>query len=100
MIGAMNKYKSNTFTQQAKGISYRRKKKYIHYNRLKRIIKEYGFAPHIGYFGWNDDTHIKYSKNSKCQKFIKKATSKKVRKSDITNGNQYRKLIDYWWIMY
>ena len=91
------------------GRKYRQRQKHLKDKRLRNIInKDSGYAPHIGYIGtyrrngeWVTDDYIKYPKNSYCQKYIKKLTSRKVRNTkDIGNHNQYRKLIDYWWIMY
>lgn len=49
---------------------------------------------HSGYY-------IKYPRSSKEKKFLKKLTSKRVRRAlDLPmKGKQYRRLLDYWWIL-
>ena len=79
-------------------------------DRLLKIINYDGYAPHIGYVDWgckgktllHSGKYIKYPKNSNCQRWMKRLTSKKARRySDFTGkGNQYRRLFDYWWTLY
>lgn len=79
-------------------------------DRLLKIINHGGYAPHIGYVDWgfngktllHSGKYIKYPKNSNCQRWMKRLTSKKARRySDFTGkGNQYRRLFDYWWTLY
>jgi len=79
-------------------------------NRLLEIMNYGGYAPHVGYVdgGFRGPTllhsgkYIKYPKNSNCQRWMKRLTSKKVRRhSELTGkGNQYRRLFDYWWTLY
>ena len=79
-------------------------------DRLLRIINSGGYAPHRGYIDWGFDgntllhsgKHIKYPKNSNCQRWIKRETSKRARNHrDIPiKGNYYRRLFDYWWTLY
>lgn len=92
--------------------SYRREMKLEKDKRLRKIINEctrYRYAPHIGYIDWDYvdgvwqpvGKYIKYPKNSVKQKFLKRQSNRKVRRSDIsTKGNGYRKCSEYWWIMY
>lgn len=49
---------------------------------------------HSGYY-------IKYLRSSKEKKLLKKLTSKRVRRAlDLPmKGKQYRRLLDYWWIL-
>lgn len=95
-------------------IKARRRYRRINRNRkredLLRIIDYKNFSPHIGYVDYSFNgieyvrtgKHIKYPKNSNCQKLMKKATSHRNRTSkDIPQkGNYYRRLLDYWWILY
>ena len=77
---------------------------------LLRIINYGGYAPHRGYIDWgyNGQTllhsgkYIKYPKNSKCQNWMKKQTSRRIRSCrDVpVKGNYYRRLFDYWWTLY
>lgn len=77
---------------------------------LMRIIDYKKYSPHIGYVDCSFNgikfvrtgRYIKFPKNSKCQKWMKKATSHKYRANkDIPRkGNYYRRLFDYWWTMY
>ena len=42
--------------------------------------------------------YIKYPKNSNIQKYLKRQTKRKVRRSEpFPNGNGYRKCIEYQW---
>lgn len=88
--------------------------------RIKRVRKldrrlhiiNYGdwYAPHLGYIDWGFDgktllhsgKHIKFPKNSNCQRWMKKETSRRFRNcQDMpVKGNHYRRLFDYWWTMY
>ncbi len=77
---------------------------------LLRITNYGGYAPHVGYveFGFSGTTlmhsglHFKYPKNSNCQRWIKRETSRRWRNSIYTpiKGNYYRRLFDYWWTLY
>ena len=79
-------------------------------DKLLRIINTKGYAPHRGYidYGFNGPTllhsgkHIKYPRDSKPQRQLKRATSKKMRHSPALplKGNSYRRLSEYWWIIY
>ena len=81
-----------------------------HTDRLLRIINYGGYAPNRGYidFGYDGKAllhsvkHIKYPKNSACQRCLKRLTSRRMRKSrDIpSKGNYYRRLLDYMWTLY
>lgn len=72
---------------------------------LLRIINYGGYAPHQGYIDWGFDgktllhsgKHIKYPKNSNCQKWMKRQTSRRIRncKEVSPKGNFYRRLFDY-----
>lgn len=87
----------------------RRKMKVRKDDRLFKIISG-RYLPHAGYVNWNFDgttlvhsgEYIKYPKNSNCQRWMKRLTSKKARRcSELTGkGNQYRRLFDYWWTLY
>lgn len=77
---------------------------------LLRIINHGGYAPHRGYVDWGFDgetllhsgQYIKYPKNSNCQRWIKRETSRRIRncKDVPPKGNFYRRLFDYWWTLY
>lgn len=92
------------------GRQYRRWKELEKSNRLLAIVQLPGYAPHRGYVdrGSMDKTllhtgkYIKYPKNSNCQRWIKRAASKKVRTypSLPQKGNGYRRVFDYWWTLY
>ena len=85
-------------------------------NRIKkndarlRITRYGGYAPHRGYFEGEFDgntllhsgKYIKYPKNSNCQRWMKKATSRRTRrcKELPKKGNYYRRLYEYWWALY
>lgn len=79
-------------------------------DNLLRIINYGGYAPHRGYVDWEFDgktllhtgKYIKYPKNSNCQRWIKRETSRRIRRcKDVpVKGNYYRRLFDYWWTLY
>ena len=79
-------------------------------DRLLRIINFGGYAPHVGYIDWGFDgktllhsgKYIKYPRNSRLQKWMKRKTSSRIRAYwDMPRkGNFYRRLFDYWWTMY
>ena len=75
---------------------------------MKIITRRY--VPHAGYLDCAFDAHtllhsgryIKYPKNSNCQQWIKRETSRRLRRcSDVPKkGNYDRRLFDYWWTLY
>lgn len=77
---------------------------------LLRIINYGGYAPHRGYVDWGCDgetllhsgQYIKYPKDSNCQRWMKRETSRRIRncKDVLPKGNFYRRLFDYWWTLY
>ena len=91
------------------GMAYRREMKVRKNDRLMRIVTR-SYVPHAGYidYGFDGDTllhsgkYIKYQKNSNCQRWIKRETSRRFRncKELPPKGNYYRRLFDYWWTMY
>lgn len=78
-------------------------------NRLMRIIRRH-YIPHAGYIDYDFDgftllhsgKYIKCPKNSNCQRWMKRLTSKRYRHNEelFGKGNQYRRLFDYWWTIY
>ena len=91
------------------GPAYRREMRTRKNDALMRIVTR-KYVPHAGYIddGFNGDTllhsgkYIKYPKNSHCQRWIKRETSRRSRncKSLPVKGNHYRRLFDYWWTLY
>lgn len=79
-------------------------------DNLLRIINYGGYAPHRGYIDWgfsgrtllHTGKYIKYPKNSNCQRWIKRETSRRIRRcrDGPAKGNYYRRLFDYWWTLY
>ena len=76
---------------------------------LRQIITWGGYAPHRGYISGHfvgdeyvQDEYIKYPKNSNCQRWMKRETSKRQRRCSVVphKGNYYRRLFDYWWTFY
>ncbi|WP_251319285.1 hypothetical protein [Flintibacter muris] len=96
--------------QRRTGRRYRRRKGQEKTNQRLAIIQLSGYAPHRGYVdcGFEGKTllhtgkYIKYPKNSKCQRWLKRVSSKKVRAYPCLpqKGNSYRKVFDYWWALY
>ena len=78
-------------------------------DRLLRIVTRH-YVPHAGYIDWGFDgstlihtgKYIKYPKNSNCQRWMKRETSRRIRNSKYApiKGNYYRRLFDYWWTLY
>lgn len=72
-------------------------------DNLLRIINYGGYAPHRGYIDWgfsgrtllHTGKYIKYPKNSNCQRWIKRETSRRIRRCrDVpAKGNYYLSLI-------
>ena len=67
------------------GRRYRRKKGQEKADRRLSIVQLSGYAPHRGYVDWDFEgktllhtgKHIKYPKNSKCQRWLKRVSNKK-----------------------
>lgn len=93
------------------GRQYRRTMKFQKDMQLFHIVKQ-RYKPHVGWIYNVPDNfrckllkgtglYIQYPNRSNRQRFLKRQTAKKVRKSSgIPNGNVYRKYYEYWWIMY
>lgn len=92
------------------GRQYRRRKRREKSNRRLAIVQLSGYAPHRGYVDCDfqgrtllhTGKYIKYPKNSKCQRWLKRVSGKKVRACPNLpkKGNGYRKVFDYWWSLY
>ena len=92
------------------GRRYRRRKGQEKTDRRLAITQLSGYAPHRGYVDWGFEgrtllhtgKYIKYPKNSKCQQWLKRVSSKKVRAYPCLpqKGNGYRKVFDYRWTLY
>lgn len=92
------------------GRQYRRRKGLEKSDRLLAIIQKARYGPHRGYVDWGFEgrtllhtgKYIKYPKNSSCQRWLKRVSSKKVRAYPYLpkKGNGYRKVFDYWWMLY
>ncbi len=96
--------------KQAKRRRMRRITRVKKNDEVLRIINYGGYAPHRGYIDWGFDgetllhsgKYIKYPKNSNCQRWMKRETSRRVRncKEVPKKGNFHRRLFDYWWTLY
>ena len=92
------------------GQQYRRWKRQEKSDRLLAIIQCARYGPHRGYVDWDFEgktllhtgKYIKYPKNSKCQRWLKRVSAKKVRAYPCLpqKGNGYRRVFDYWWTLY
>lgn len=89
-----------------RGKAYRRSMAAKKKDRLVKIVTAYGYLPRAGYIecGWIDgvwqptEDHIKRPKNSNKQKYLKRQSRRKVRRSEpFPNGNAYRKCMEYQW---
>jgi hypothetical protein len=92
-----------------RGKAYRRMMEMKKKHRLVKIATAYGYLPRAGYIecGWVDGVwkpvgnHIKYPKNSNKQKYLKRQSRRLVRRSEpFSNGNSYRKCLEYQWHFY
>ena len=87
----------------------RRENKVRKDDKLLRVITRH-YVPHAGYVDWGFDgdtllhsgKYIKYPKNSNCQRWMKRLTSRRFRRCKAlpNKGNHYRRLFDYWWTLY
>jgi hypothetical protein len=77
--------------------------------RLRKILNDCCYTPHAGSaeFGGVDGAwqpvkeYIQYPKNSNMQKYLKRQSNRKVRRSEaFPNGNSYRKCMEYRWRFY
>ena len=89
-----------------RGKAYRRDMQDKKDRRLRGIIAHRHSGPLVGYirFEWNDDVcqpagdYIRYPKNSNIQKYLKRQSKLKVRRSEpFQNGNSNRKCTEYKW---
>ena len=89
-----------------RGKDYRRDMQDKKDRRLRKIIARRHSGPLVGYIPreWNDGVcqpagdYIRYPKNSNIQKYLKRQSRRKVRRSaPFQNGNSYRKCIEYKW---
>ncbi len=89
-----------------RGKVYRRDMQDKKDRRLRKIIDECHGKPSAGSIthAWVDGVwqpvgeYIRYPKNSNIQKYLKRQTKRKVRRSGpFPNGNGYRKCIEYRW---
>ena len=89
-----------------RGKAYRRYMQSKKDRRLRKIINEYHRRPTVGYIthAWIDGVwqpvgdYIRFPKNSNIQKYLKRQSRRKVRRSDtFQNGNSYRKCMEYKW---
>ena len=89
-----------------RGKAYRRDMQDKKERRLREIISHRHSGPLVGYIPceWNDGVcqpagdYIRYPKNSNIQKYLKRQSKRKVRRSEpFKNGNSYRKCTEYKW---
>lgn len=89
------------------GRAYRRR---MSIQKKKQLMKTMtcGYNPAVGYIDWGYKngvyqpvgSHIKYPKNSNAQAYLKRRSNKIIRRSDVQSGGAYKKLFDYWWMLY
>lgn len=97
-------------SKNQRGRQYRRHQHAKHSDRLLFLIQHLHYDPHIGYINGGLDgktllhtgTYIQHSKSSALQQYLKRKTNRATRnKADLPpKGNQYRKLVEYWWVLY
>nr|WP_276855923.1 hypothetical protein [Intestinimonas timonensis] len=94
----------------SRGRGYRRLQNIKHGEKLLFLIRHLGYAPHIGYIDGGFDSgrllhsgfHIKQPRSSGTQQYLKRKTSRAVRRCTELppKGNRYRRLVEYWWTLY
>lgn len=89
-----------------RGRAYRRLETAKKNRKRLRIVTAFHPSPRAGSVEWGrvdgvwqpTGTHIKYPKNSNMQKYLKRQSRRKVRRSEpFPNGNSYRKCMEYRW---
>ena len=92
-----------------RGYAYRRTMKEKKDRKLRKILNDCRYTTHAGRieYGWADGVwqpvkeYIQYPKNSNMQKYLKRQSNRKVRRSKaFPNGNSYRKCMEYRWQFY
>jgi hypothetical protein len=92
-----------------RGRAYRRSMQKQKDIRLRKIIAECRYTPHAGYIRYGIvgevfqpmGDYIRYPKNSNMQKYLKRQSKRKVRRSELVlQGNNYRKVMEYRWEFY
>ena len=96
-------------TQRKTGREYRRLQFIRKNDRLMRIVAN-RYIPHAGYITGRFEgktllhtgKYIKYPKNSRAQQWLKRKAARSVRRCGCrpVKGNHYRRLFDYWWMLY
>lgn len=94
----------------SRGRRYRRLQNIKHGEKLLFLIRHLGYAPHIGYIDAGFDNgrllhsgfRIKQPRSSGAQQYLKRKTSRAVRRYPELppKGNRYRRLVEYWWMLY
>lgn len=95
-------------TGRRTGSAYRREMSVRKNDKRMRAVSRH-YIPRGPFVDWAFDGstllhsgyYIKYPRNSKEKKLLKKLTSKRVRRAhDLPlKGKQYQRLLDYWWIL-
>lgn len=89
-----------------RGKAYRRDMRDKKDRRIRKIISNCHCKPSAGSIthAWVGGVwkpvgdYVRYPKNSNIQKYLKRQTKRKVRRSEpFPNGNSYRKCIEYRW---
>ena len=89
-----------------RGKTYRRRMAIKKERRRIKIVTAYAHSPRAGSIdcGWVDGVwqpegkYIKFPKNSNMQKYLKRQSKRKVRRSEpFANGNSYRRCLEYRW---
>lgn len=62
---------------------------------------KYWERPDSNYYIIERDYHAPHSGQESCKKYYKKYSNRKVRRTEgIFQGNQYRKVFDFWWTLW
>lgn len=91
------------------GAAYRREMRTRKNDALMRALFSRRYIPRAPYVDWGFDGptllhsgyYIKYPHSSKEKKLLKRLTSKRCRRECMLplKGKQYRRTLDYWWIL-
>lgn len=118
-IEALDKYEDLYDAHQAvkRKASVKRKNNAKAGRRRKEIIltmNQHGYNPLVGWYDFDYvdgkwqriGNYVKYPRNSKGQRYLKRKTHKRNRRIPIGDedrarkGNSYRRSVDYWWELY
>ena len=94
--------------QRRTGRAYRRAMTAKRKKDLMTIVGSH-YKPHVGWVDWDwidgvwqqTGQYVKFPSSSRKERWLKKYCNRRVRRSKGSyRGGEYKKLSEYWWIMY